>query len=167
MIEVVASLAIFGMFAIAIYSLLIMGMSMYEKINFENQLRNQSNVFFTYILEELDDAIYIDHSLSGCESEAPYNCKLLFVKPDENDYIQQHELKLDNANHAILFSEDGTLTRSYSMDRDDYIFQGELNQITTNQVGLKLIFAHKSAAAGSDKQEKITLQSTIKLFHNH
>jgi prepilin-type N-terminal cleavage/methylation domain-containing protein len=168
LIEVLASLAIFGLVAIAGYSLLIIGLSMHEKINYETQLRNQSNLFFTYILEQLDDAIYIDSAASSCQANAPHNCQLYYVKPDENEYIQQYEMELDNANQTIRFtdSETGTVTKSYTMDRDDFKFQGAFDQISTNQVGLTLTFGNSSTTKDPDKQEEITLQSTIKLFHN-
>lgn len=168
LIEVIASLAIFGLVAIAGYSLLIIGLSMHEKINYETQLRNQSNLFFTHILEQLDNAIYINSAASNCQANPPHNCQLYYVIADEDQYIQQYVMELDNENQTIRFtdSETGAITEAYTMDRDDFQFQGAFDQITSNQVALNLRFGHQSTTMDSDKQEEITLQSTIKLFHN-
>jgi prepilin-type N-terminal cleavage/methylation domain-containing protein len=174
LIEVISSLLILGMVVSILYSFMLMGISMYKKVSAETQLRNQANLIFGGIVEELRGAVYADADDAGPTA-------ITVVKAKDGDkYVEEYKVKFvydeirDPLHQGSQFfvSEgtpgvDGIRGKELKLSGGSYKMEGTFTIVDDKHdaviVDLKFTGSPVDRTSGLE-DAKLTLRRTIPLF---
>jgi prepilin-type N-terminal cleavage/methylation domain-containing protein len=172
LIEVLAALMITGMVASILYSFLLMGVTMYKKVSVETQLRNQANVLFSKLVNELRESVYVlktddlDHKqivlAKNSHSSSNYikRSTIEFVNDTLNTESLEHYHILISGLEADDRGVNGAIL---SVDKK-YRMVGSFRVVQTDLIEVNIDFFGEPIKTGSDIGVKFSIHQQIPLF---
>lgn len=173
-LEVIAVLMIFSMIAVILYSFLLMGMTMYNRITSETLLRNQANAVFASIINEISDSVYVQQD--GDQK------KIRIVKwaNSADGYIQEYAYAFvpevvddaaDSTSESEILTirtmdEDGKVrVKTFGVADEAFSMKGTFDVLDQESLVVTLDFYKKREHLTSQADEvEITIKQQIPLF---
>jgi prepilin-type N-terminal cleavage/methylation domain-containing protein len=169
LIEVLAALMITGMVASILYSFLLMGITMYKKVSVETQLRNQANVMFSRLVNELRESVYVTNSTT-----VPGQIILVKNSRSSNNYIKRSTIEFVNDPPLITghyhieindLEADSVGNNAVVLRVDSkYRMVGSFTVIHKDLLEVNIDFFGEPIETGSDIGVKFSIRQQIPLF---
>lgn len=169
LIEMMTALLIISMVTSILYAYMLMGITMYKKVSTETQLRNQANLVFSQLINNLRDAVYVK------EQDADPK-KITVVKWGTNNYIKPCNISFEPIDPA---KPDGPqYIRIEEADRGAdagpseirlgvarFTMVGSFHRLSQNQLEVTIDFKGEPKEKSSAMEDAaITLKQQIPLF---
>ncbi|MFD2672551.1 type IV pilus modification PilV family protein [Marinicrinis sediminis] len=178
LVEVLSAMLILAMIVAILYTFLLMGITVYKKVSTETTLRNQANIIFGQILDEMKDGVYAQAVPDKEKSSEISTKEMVIVKPHivmsgteqlDTDYVKETKVEIvEVSSDPLMYKvqiQDGNNIKEFQLTDNKRISNASITYINAHQIELMLEFTGEPGnMTRSLEKSQITMKQQIPLF---